>query len=245
MKGVGVLDNETVNAAVRRAASAVVSEWPGVVGVDDLAQELWVEILESPATQKVLAGKNSREMLNLLARMGHRIAARYRNSNARFSNQVQYSVDDIKAALSGHTLWGALLDDLAAGLESLRERSENYAEAIRLRYFERINPGPDADRKRLSRALEALTEEVNRQVRAKFARLDASPGRTLGDGPGTRSRAFPVDVKPPVRTVFDDEFRGEEMELYRGWVLPESYPEVKPAMIHQWDEYAQEDFGGR
>jgi hypothetical protein len=174
--------------------------------------------------------------------MGHRIAARSRDSNARFSNQVQYGVEDIKAALEGRSLWRELIDDMAAGMESLRERYEEYADAIESRFTDGDVPKAPAEKMRQTRAVVALTEETNRVVRSKFDRMKPEPGKTLGDGPGTRRTAFPMDHNPNGRSIFDSDFKGEEMDMYRDWILE---PGKRPALIDNWDEYGQEDFGGR
>ncbi|WP_232535630.1 hypothetical protein [Nocardia terpenica] len=226
---------------INRAAHAVVLEWPGVIDADDLAQELWVQVWESQATRTLLEGKPARERMNLLCRMGHRIAAGYRSDNARFSAQVRYSVDDIKDALSGRSLWSEITEDIALGMKGLRERNDRYADAIE-RYVRKVPPETEADRKRRDRAIEALADETNAAVRQLFDGFEARPGRTLGDGPGSKRRAFPQDVNNS-KNIFDPEFNGSpRLDMYRSWVDPEMYPDERPARIENWDTYSRADF---
>jgi hypothetical protein len=51
-----------------------------------------------------------------------------------------------------------------------------------------------------------------------------------------------MDHNPNGRSIFDSDFKGEEMDMYRDWILE---PGKRPALIDNWDEYGQEDFGGR
>ncbi|WP_280429114.1 hypothetical protein [Nocardia brasiliensis] len=232
--------NEKLDRAIRHAAHAVTYEWPNVIEADDLAQELWVKVLESPATQELLDGKTSRELINLLARMGHRIASRYRTNNARFSNQIRYSVDDIKAALSGLSLWPEITDDIELGLAALRDRNERYAEAIQA--FVRNEPPPtEADRKRRDRAIEALTEETNAAIRRLFDAYTPEPGKTLRHGPGTK-RTAPAPTVDNAKNVFDSEFNSMPgIDMYRSWVEPDMYPNEQPARVENWSTYDRED----
>lgn len=245
------MNNEEINRVVYRAARAVALEWPGVIEVDDLAQELWVQILESPATQEILSNKSARDQMNLLARMGHRTAARYRNDSARFSNQVRYSVDDIKDALTGRSLWPEIVDDIALGMDALRGRNASYADAIEM-YLSDTRPTGEVFRKRLQRAIEALTDETNAAVRQLFDgaiptnavtedEYVASPFRTASDGPGSKRRTFPKDVNNS-KSIFDAEFNAiPGIDMYRSWVEPEMYPDERPARIENWTEYDRED----
>ncbi|QIS16448.1 hypothetical protein [Nocardia arthritidis] len=76
----------------------------------------------------------------LTTMQAHRIASVKREANARFSSQIKYSAEDIKNALSGETLWSELIDDMTAGLDSLRIRNPDYAAAIEARYLGMNSP---------------------------------------------------------------------------------------------------------
>ncbi|MFE2997962.1 hypothetical protein ACFXG4_23450 [Nocardia sp. NPDC059246] len=234
------MNNEELDKVFKKASEWVTYSWPGVIESDDLAQELWLWYLTRPSVAERFQRATRRECLQLAASHGHQIAAGIRTDNARFSNQVQYSVGDIKDALAGRSRWPEILEDITRGMEALRERNDNYADAI-----EKIKR-PDgetmtpAERKRRERAIEALTEETNAGIRQLFDGYTPEPGKTLGDGPGSKRRVFPNDVSS--KNIFDSEFNGiPGIDMYRSWVEPEMYPDEGPALVDNWSEYDRED----
>ncbi|WP_280485406.1 hypothetical protein [Nocardia cyriacigeorgica] len=236
---------EFLDKQFRRAAESVTYSWPGVIAADDITQELWVWYLTSPAVQRKLAGIPAHEVFNIAIRQGHNIASAGREANARFSTQVQYSVEDIEKALAsnGKGVSREMADDLASGLKGLDGRTARHREAIEARYIDGVMPEDDAARMRLTRAVAALTEETNRAVRAKFERYEAAPGKTLGDGPGTKRVVFPDDTNHS-RSIFDSEWNGiPGIDMYRSWVVPELYPDERPARIENWHEDERADYG--
>ncbi|WP_431941630.1 hypothetical protein [Nocardia grenadensis] len=240
------MDNEELNKIFRKAADSVSYTWPEVIEVDDLAQELWIWYLESPSVRRMLAGLPKHEGYNLIVRQGHNLASAARDRNARFSGRIRYIPADVVCMLESRgRISPEMRDDLEDGMNALRDRTGTHTAALTARFVNKAIPESKTEQKQLERAVNALTEEMNRAVRAKFERMTPIPGGTLGDGPGTRRTAFPNDFDQVPRNIFDDEFRGEEMDQYRGWVQPEIFPEVRPALVENWDEYAQEDFGGK
>ncbi|NQE88088.1 hypothetical protein [Nocardia terpenica] len=163
---------------MKRAAASVVIQWPDVIEADDLEQELWIWITESPSVRAKLVNGTMRDRHNLLVRKGHSVASATRKSNLRFAAEFHYSVDDAKAILGGDERGADSLDDLTEAMDQLRGRNPEQAEVIRRKYGEGEVLGTDAARKMLQRALVSLTDEMNRIVREKF---DA-----YGGGPGSR-----------------------------------------------------------
>lgn len=160
---------------IDRAAGAVEREWPGVIPAEDLAQELWVWILERPSVQKKFAESDDYLKYALLKRHGHQIASEAASSRNRFAGTVFYGRDEVREALKGNALNHELLDDLAPAMESLHATNPRYASALRRRFGERDN-GVDKDDVYLG--IKALTEEMNRVARARRA--------AHSEGPGTR-----------------------------------------------------------
>lgn len=79
----------------------------------------------------------------------------------------------------------ARTEDLGLGLAALAESNEGQHQMIIRRYIHEESGMGDADRKRLQRALESLTTEMNKpHKRDPVGEL--VPGKSLGDGPGTR-----------------------------------------------------------
>lgn len=249
-----MLNSDEVNKVFRKAAEWASHSWPGVVEKDDLAQELWLWYLTRPSVRAKFEEMDYRGRLQVATKHAHRLTAELRNANARFSNQVRYSVDDIRDALSGRSRWPEIADDVAQGLAALTRRNAAYVEAIE-QFVSDNRPSDNAYRMRLTRAIEALTDETNAVVRQLFDggiptravtedEYRAGDGyRTLSDGPGTKRRAFPRDVNSS-KNIFDSEFNGiPGIDMYRSWVEPDLYPQERPARIENWSEYDREDFG--
>lgn len=172
---------------VRRAAQRAAFEWPGVMSPDDVAQEVWVRILESPATQRKMVGPAT-HACRMAYTMARQVLARESSSNATFNGSIAFSVDEVKQSLETVCLRGDLRFALQAALNELAETQPTYYAALTRRYSDGQAPETDADRKRLDRAVCKLTEAANRVHRTD--RYDPTPGGTLGDGPGRRVRPY-------------------------------------------------------
>lgn len=167
-----------MKAAVRKAVRSVQFQWPDVIEADDLEQELFMWVIQSPSVQAKLESGDAKSRHGLLVRQGHRIASEARKRNLRFAAEFEYSIDDVKAILSGKDRRHEALDDLTEAMNSLRETTPQYAEIIARKYAGEELTGR-ADTNRLYRAHIALTDEMNSIVRQKF---DA-----YTDGPGSRT----------------------------------------------------------
>ena len=169
---------QEIKEAIRRASGSVVYSWPDVVEKEDLEQELWVWLMESPSAQRKLTSIPRDERHKILVRQGHLIASKISDHNKVFAGDVVYSVEEVKEALLGRNLGHDIVDDLADAMEILRDKNNGHAAAIRSRYGDREFPKEPAARMVLSRAIVSLTTEMNRVLRNKFAEHT--------DGPGTR-----------------------------------------------------------
>jgi hypothetical protein len=169
---------------VCKAAKTVAMQWPGVVEADDMEQDIYLHLLESPGSvEKLLTEFTDKNRLNALIAIGHKIASKERVDYERFSGNFRYSVNEVKGLLQKQTFKEANLGrtstsaDLLAGMETLRKSSPQYAEMIQRRYVKGETFGPSAEAMQLSRAVEALTTEMNRS----FSKQDRDH-----QGPGNR-----------------------------------------------------------
>lgn len=172
-----------LNDSVQRAASTAAYKWHGLMEAEDIEQELWVEILESPATAGKLEGSDTDLVTDLLVRMADRICIKERDAYEHFSGQYRYSVNEVKTVIeafflrSGEELIIDLVDAEVA-FDRLTETNPNYAEAI-FRKFALAEPVDTGwERDRLSRGLTKLTDYMNRNFKDRE--------REHRDGPGTR-----------------------------------------------------------
>lgn len=160
---------------VKKVARSVAFTWPETVTADDLEQDLWLHILESPATLKALQNAEPAHRYTLLVRLAHRTAGRERDSYEVFSGNFNYCVDDVKRLLST-----GILDvdydpkpkaervDLEEGLFALWETTPQYAEAITNRYSDDMPvPVSTTNRDELSLGLVSLTNLMNKNYKSR------------------------------------------------------------------------------
>ncbi|GGM45154.1 hypothetical protein GCM10012275_15260 [Longimycelium tulufanense] len=181
----GTVDAGLIYGDVRRAARDVATAWPGVIEADDAEQEIWAKLMESRDYVRQVTDMDPPDRYNALRRIGTQVAAQYREDYARFSGQVHYGTEEVKALLEGGALTRGHTDtaterlDLGEGLELLRKRNQGYADALVEAYLLGTYPlVTGAGRKRLSRARLALTQAMNNVHRNRRTAYQ--------DGPGTR-----------------------------------------------------------
>lgn len=158
---------------VKKAAKIVASQWPGVIDADDVEQEIWLYLVESPASaQKALEATEPKAQARFLTRIGHQRASRARTSYDYFRGAYKYSVKDVKSllvtgALSSDNQDGVKVEytDLHIGFRALKERNEGQAESLARRYLLGGSMETGAEKMMLSRAVVALTDEMNRSHR--------------------------------------------------------------------------------
>ena len=90
---------------VRKAAKTVAYKWPNVVNADDMEQDIFLNLLESPeSVRKLLDDFSGRARLNALISIGHKIASKERDDYDIFLGDFRYSVDEVKKILDNRAL---------------------------------------------------------------------------------------------------------------------------------------------
>ncbi len=227
--GEGTVDVMRLKVEVEKAAKTVAFKWPNVVSAEDMEQELYLHLLESPGSvEKLLNEFNDKDRLNAVVAIGHKIAGKEREDYEVFSGNFRYSVDEVKRLLverglldEDHELgssWsskelisgGEFADlvntkvsadvDLKRGMAALRKSNSKYAEAIEGRYKEeekKKSTQPErTERYVLSRALTALTKEMNRSFKEQ---------QRDHDGPGSRKPVSAQKAHYKSKQNWDDE----------------------------------------
>lgn len=169
-----------IHADIQRAARVTALEWPNVIDADDAEQEI-VLLLLSDAYAVTAAGLDEKARLRVLVKIGAQIASRYRGEYETFSGNVMYSTKEVRKLLDGGALTerGDRFDPGRADVQgSLADLSDDHRAILRARYAEGAAPSDARSRKQLQRAVDALTELMNR-VRRKNT-------REHDDGPGSR-----------------------------------------------------------
>lgn len=153
--------------AVRKAAQQAETRWNKLLDADDIEQELWMFIVERPATQNYLRGKSSKEQLKALRKTADSICSKEKLDYERFTGNFLYTPADVRRILSRLAGDERILDDEAIdfgiGFEALEEEHFHYYEAVRDFYFfgRKVENKSDENLKR--RSVDKLAELMNRK----------------------------------------------------------------------------------
>ena len=215
---------------VTKAAKSVTYQWPGIVEADDLEQDIYMKLLETPnSVEKLLNDFDDKQRLNAIIQIGHQIASKERADYDVFSGNFRYSVDEVRRLLENRALhhedpslgsnWTISEDyvkggefedavltklasetDLRNGMKRLRKANPGYADMIQRRYFTGESIVEGSDRTRLSRALTALATQMNRSFKRQFAERP--------DGPGTRKATHRRSAQVKSSQQYDGSHEG-------------------------------------
>lgn len=153
--------------AVRKAAQQAETRWNKLLDADDIEQELWVFILERPATQNYLRGKTAKEQISALRKTADSICSKEKLDYERFTGNFLYTPADVRRILSRLAGDERILDDEAIdfgiGFEALEEEHFHYYEAVRDFYFLGRSVENKSDENLKRRCVDKLAELMNRK----------------------------------------------------------------------------------
>lgn len=186
-----------VTERFHQAAIAAKSEgWP-TLDSDEIVQELWVRYLEDSWFRREVDRGASKKFLRWAARA---ICSKELQDARKFTADYDYSVDTVWSIIRGNPEFGPMArEDFDEGLDRLCERNHDHYRLVLRRCEGDIPKGPD--KHKLSRAVVALTDEINRAGRERESEWSDEPGKTLGDGLG---RPKP---QPPGMDQYQEEAR--------------------------------------
>ena len=110
---------EHINEQVAREARLAAGKWNGMVDAGDIEQELWLWIMERPATQKFLLGAEPAQIASSLASRAHDICSKERISYEHFSGQFVYTPAEVRDLLD--TYWGSDVHHISPEVMALAE----------------------------------------------------------------------------------------------------------------------------
>lgn len=172
---------------INRAAAHVALEWADVVEPEDVGQGISVALLERPNVLAQVAALEPRQRRQYLFRIGQQVASEERVDYEHFSGQYRYSTDEVRSHLDGGALEGVgeepqdPVDGANAATFSVEDLDIRVAirrlpEAQQRTLIERFALGRiTEDRKAVTRAVDALTRELNRTFR-RMAEAHDGPG---------------------------------------------------------------------
>lgn len=180
---------DKVGDLVKQVAKETHLRWAKILPADDIEQELWLYILESPSVQEFLLKNENQRVKGPLTKKANSICSKERVDYDHFTGNYYYNTPEVSMLLegkvSGKTIPSDMSADLDLGLDALLEEHPQYFETIHDVYWERLDYSDNARSKRKSRALTKLAELMNRK------RSQREMDRT--EGPGTKTKITEED----------------------------------------------------
>lgn len=190
---------------VKTAARTAGREWADVLEADDAEQEIWLLLLDrSDGLPGEIAALEQPARVSYLTEVAHQIGVQSRDDYELFSGNYLYGTRAVREMLDRDALGGiagdvgvaiptwevpeALLEqlnrtdtetateriDLGIGLKRLHKRNARYVAVIMAQFVDN-QPIHDHSQE-LTRAVDALTHEMNRTHRARVANYTEGPG---------------------------------------------------------------------
>lgn len=204
-------------------ARAVAFEWPKATTEEDLAQEMYIRLAETPASVGKLKELDRRSRLGWLKRIAEQIASIERTDYDYFSGNYCYSSKEVLRALENGALRqqptkvNPITVDIHIAFSRLPEAKRKILED---RYIHNKPAGDNpSERKKVQRARDALTELMNRSgYKTKHDYHDGPGSRRAISNSGARFITNNQDDRPlGHRTIrgrnilsFDESFYGED-----------------------------------
>jgi tRNA A-37 threonylcarbamoyl transferase component Bud32 len=163
---------------IQRAARTIALEWPNIIAEDEAAQEIALALLVDNYVDTVI-DMDVAARRHVLKKIGQHIAANYRTEYERHSGQYHYSSHEVRAILDRgalseqQTTFNAGTADVRVVWDALNDTHQQF---LINRYVFGADPGDTNERKRVSRAVDALTALLNRAMRAKAVEGHEGPG---------------------------------------------------------------------
>jgi len=181
---------------IERASDYVARDWPGVIEADDIVQEIWIRLLESPKAEKALREADPALRFDVLKRWGNQIASKYANDYELFSGNAYYGTEHVRNLLKAGMLTvtrrdlGEMKETLTEFLDlheaydalkrqpvSERRKAPGFAQLIWMAYVEgTLDRSNGYLRKELTRAITSLTDLMNQAHKRRFANHAEGPG---------------------------------------------------------------------
>lgn len=178
--------HDAIGDQVADAARRASAKWHGLLEPAEIESEIWIQIMESPATARDLETKDSNLVFDLLCRYADRICMKERDDYEHFTGNYRYSVNEAKALIEefflrdGEELMVDMVD-VDVAFVRLMEVNKNQATAIFRRYALGEIPAQGSSFKNyLARGLIHLTDLMNHNFKERE--------RDYRDGPGTKPR---------------------------------------------------------
>lgn len=112
---------EQIHEQVAREARLAAAKWNGMVEAYDVEQELWLWVMERPATQRFLRSANPAQLASSLASRAGDICSKERISYEHFSGQFTYTPAEVRDLLD--TYWGTDVHSVSPEVMALAQEN--------------------------------------------------------------------------------------------------------------------------
>lgn len=185
---------EKLTEAVVREARLAERRWNKIIDHEDIEQEIWLFLLENKSSQRFLETAEPAQVASALKIRADTICAKERLDLDHFSGNFHYTPGEVRDLLEE---LGAEYDvheadekiDLQLGLDDLLQYHPEHFEMIeRVYYLGETIENADPRRKAKDRAVDKLTELMNRKR-----------------GQRERDRTEGLGTKPSIPTISEDD----------------------------------------
>lgn len=217
-------DVDRLNRLLNKAAKSAGNSWlltPDQIA--DLAQDMWVGYLEKPTRQQALDGASDGETVRYLRGQADQVLSGTVRADDLASGDRMYSSDSIKQVLKG-AIYNPFLESIVhLAVARLDDRHPPYAEALKLRYIDGEVPPQGSKQVLLTRAHQALAEEVHAVIveleDSDRTRVDPDAVKAqTGPATPTEDVALLIATNAEAAAVFHDEARDEAEAFAREYV---------------------------
>lgn len=114
-----------ISGAVVREARLASARWNNMTEADDIEQDLWLWIMESPSIQKYLGSANDKQLKSALGQKADSICAQGNLDYDHFSGQYTYTPAEVRELLA--TYFGSDVSQISAEVMALAEEELSQA----------------------------------------------------------------------------------------------------------------------
>src|SRR5690606_3210317 len=152
------------------AAEEAIRKWPGVIDKEDVEQDVMLLLTGSPAAARTILDAEPAVAHRMAVKLSHQEAGKQITDYDHFTGQFTYDTDMVKALLEHGVLtrdvqgFSDELVDLVDALERMTWEKSPYVDVLLKRFVGMETPDrlDTAAHKRISRAIESLTQYMNR-----------------------------------------------------------------------------------
>lgn len=175
---------DKIHGSVTKEAKAAAYRWHAILDANDVEQELWLFILESPAIQAYLSEAEPGQVKKALKTKADAVCSKERLDYDRFSGNWHYTNFETQELLGK---WGEELlpgeeslapeqQDFMGALKVLRDSHPNHYEVLEDRFIAGTSTHDEKFRRAVNRAIDKLTGVMNMSHSQQVAERHEGPG---------------------------------------------------------------------